>query len=63
MRLPSSSSRRRSRFGGWALIVVFAAAALAHVLHGQYGVGSLAALAAAALVVMAHRAGAKAGRV
>jgi hypothetical protein len=43
--------------GGWALLAVFAVAALVHVLHGQYNVGSLVVLAAAVFVVMAHRSG------
>jgi hypothetical protein len=43
------------RVGGWILIGVFLVAALAHVVHGQFGgVGTLA-YAAAVLAVMYNR--------
>lgn len=46
---------RTVRLGGFALIVVFAFAALFHVLHGDYGVGFLAVYGAAAFAVIANR--------
>jgi len=41
--------------GAWALLVVFAAAILLHVLHGQFEVGGLFIYAAAVWVVLANR--------
>jgi len=41
--------------GAWALLVVFAAAILLHVLHGQFEVGCLFIYAAAVCVVLANR--------
>jgi hypothetical protein len=46
---------RTVRLGGFALIAVFAVAALLHVLHGEYSVGFLAVYGAAALAVVANR--------
>jgi hypothetical protein len=40
--------------GGYLLLVVFALAALVHVLHGQYDVEILAVYAAAVLVCLSH---------
>jgi len=48
------------RLGSYVLLVIFALAALLHVLHGQYDVGGLAVYAAAVLVCMAHSSGAPA---
>jgi uncharacterized membrane protein YphA (DoxX/SURF4 family) len=42
------------RIGGYALLVIFALAALVHLLHGQYGVEGLVVYAAAVLVCLAH---------
>ncbi|MGH9747592.1 MAG: hypothetical protein ACRD59_15970 [Candidatus Acidiferrales bacterium] len=39
--------------GGYALLVVFAAAALIHILHGQFEVGGLIVYAAAVYAVLA----------
>jgi hypothetical protein len=39
-------------FGGIGLMVVFAVAALFHVLHGDYNIGNLAVYAAAAFTVL-----------
>jgi DoxX-like family len=41
-------------FGSYLLLVIFALAALAHILHGQVDVGGLVVYAAAALVCMAY---------
>ena len=41
--------------GAYSLLVVFAAAILIHVLHGQFQVGGLVVYAAAVLVVLAAR--------
>lgn len=41
---------RLSRIGGYSLLVVFAAAAMLHVLHGQFEIGSLLVYGAAAFV-------------
>jgi len=46
---------RTVRLGGFALIAVFAVAALFHVLHGEYSVGYLAVYGAAAFAVVANR--------
>ncbi len=43
------------RLGGFALIAVFAVAALFHLLHGDYDVGFLVVDGAAALAVVANR--------
>ena len=43
---------RTMRPGGIALIVVFACAALFHLLHSDYNIGNLAIYAAAAFVVI-----------
>jgi hypothetical protein len=40
--------------GGYLLLVIFAVAALLHILHGQYGVEGLLVYAVAAIVSMAH---------
>jgi uncharacterized membrane protein YphA (DoxX/SURF4 family) len=40
--------------GGYLLLIIFALAALLHVLHGQYGVEGLLVYAVAVLVSMAH---------
>ncbi len=42
------------KIGGVMLLVVYGAAFLAHVLHGNYDVGNLVLLAAAVWVVLAH---------
>jgi hypothetical protein len=42
-------------FGGYLLLVIFALAALVHILHGQVDVGGLVVNAAAVLVCMAYR--------
>jgi len=41
--------------GGWALLVIFAAAALLHFMHGQFEVGGLLVYGAAVFVVLAFR--------
>jgi uncharacterized membrane protein YphA (DoxX/SURF4 family) len=41
--------------GGCLLLVIFALAALVHILHGQYDVGGLVVYAAADFACMAHR--------
>lgn len=43
------------RLGGLALIVIFAVAALFHVLHGEYRIAYLAVYAAAAFAVVSAR--------
>jgi hypothetical protein len=40
--------------GSYLLLVIFALAALVHVLHGQYEVGGLGVYAVAVVVCMAH---------
>lgn len=40
--------------GSYLLLVIFALAALLHVLHGQYNVGDLALYAVAVIACMAH---------
>jgi hypothetical protein len=40
--------------GSYLLLVIFALAALVHILHGQYEVGGLLVYAAAVFVCMAH---------
>jgi hypothetical protein len=45
---------RTVRVGGIALIVVFAIAAVFHILHGEFDVAFLAIYAAAALAVIPH---------
>ncbi|HYJ91759.1 MAG TPA: hypothetical protein VEV84_10645, partial [Pyrinomonadaceae bacterium] len=45
------------KIGAIALIVVFAIAALVHILHGQYDVGSLIIYAAATWAVMTNSPG------
>ena len=40
--------------GSYILLVIFALAALVHVLHGQFDVGGLVVYATAVLVCMAH---------
>ena len=40
--------------GGYLLLVIFVLAALLHILHGQYDVGSLIVYAVALLVCLAH---------
>jgi hypothetical protein len=40
--------------GGYLLLVIFVLAALLHILHGQYDVGSLVVYAVAVLVCLAH---------
>ncbi len=44
------------RIGGYALLVIFALAALVHLLHGQFGVEGLVVYSAAVLVCLAHGA-------
>jgi len=39
-------------FGGYSLLVIFALAALVHVLHGQFEIGGLVVYAVAVLVCM-----------
>jgi uncharacterized membrane protein YphA (DoxX/SURF4 family) len=41
--------------GAWSLLVVFAAAILVHVAHGQFEVGGLLVYSAAVFVVLAFR--------
>lgn len=41
--------------GGWSLVVVFSLAAMAHLLHGMMGIGTLLVYTAAVIVVMIHR--------
>jgi uncharacterized membrane protein YphA (DoxX/SURF4 family) len=41
-------------FGSYLLLVIFALAALVHILHGQYDVSTLAVYAAAVLACLAH---------
>jgi hypothetical protein len=41
--------------GGYFLLVVFAFAAVLHLLHGQYDIGALLVYAMAVLVVIAYR--------
>ena len=43
------------KIGGYALVAIFAVAALIHLLHGQFGVEGLVVYAAAVLVCLAHR--------
>lgn len=43
-----------ARVGSYCLLVIFAFAAVVHVLHGQYNIGILAVYAAAVLVCMSH---------
>jgi uncharacterized membrane protein YphA (DoxX/SURF4 family) len=43
-----------ARLGSYLLLVVFALAALLHILHSQFNVGELAVYAAAVLVCLAH---------
>ncbi|HKN76975.1 MAG TPA: DoxX family protein [Candidatus Acidoferrum sp.] len=43
-----------SRIGSYLLLVIFALAALVHVLHGQFEVGGLVVYAAAVFVSMQH---------
>ena len=45
--------------GGYFLLVVFAFAAILHLLHGQYDIGALLVYAMAVLVVMAYRSSAR----
>jgi hypothetical protein len=40
--------------GGWALLVVLSIAALIHILHGQFNVGTLVIYGFAVVAVMAH---------
>ena len=47
--------------GGYFLLVVFAVAAVLHLLHGQYDIGILAVYATAVLVVIAYRGAMPAG--
>ena len=42
------------KIGGIALLVVYAAALLVHVLHGNFDIGNLVLLAAAVWVVLTH---------
>jgi uncharacterized membrane protein YphA (DoxX/SURF4 family) len=43
-----------ARLGSYLLLIVFALAALLHVLHGQFNVGGLVVYTAAVLVCLAH---------
>jgi uncharacterized membrane protein YphA (DoxX/SURF4 family) len=43
-----------AKVGSYLLLIIFALAALLHVLHGQFNVGGLAVYAAAVLVCLAH---------
>src|SRR5579859_5251579 len=45
-------------FGGYFLLVIFAFAAVLHLLHGQYDIGVLVVYATAVLATMAHGTGA-----
>jgi len=47
--VPATSTR-----GGWVLLMIFALAALLHILHGRADVGALLVYAAAVLVVINH---------
>lgn len=48
-------TRKTTLVGGYLLLAVFGVAALLHVLHGEYEVGSLAVYAAGVLVCNAFR--------
>jgi hypothetical protein len=43
-----------AKIGGYFLLIIFALAALLHILHGQFNVGGLVVYAAAVLVCLAH---------
>lgn len=43
------------RIGGYSLLVIFAIAALLHILHGQFEIGGLIVYGAAALVCLPPR--------
>ena len=43
-----------ARAGGYLLIIIFALAALIHILHGQYGVEGLVVYSVVVFVCMAH---------
>jgi len=43
-----------AKVGSYLLLVIFALAALLHILHGQFNVGGLVVYAAAVLVCLAH---------
>ncbi len=42
------------RLGGWCLLVVLAAAAVMHLMSGQWNIGSLMVYAAAVVVTLTH---------
>ncbi len=46
---------RTARFGGFAVIAVFAVAALFHIHHGEYRIGDLVVYSAAAFAVVSAR--------
>jgi uncharacterized membrane protein YphA (DoxX/SURF4 family) len=43
-----------AKIGSYLLLIIFALAALLHILHGQFNVGELVVYAAAVLVCLAH---------
>jgi len=47
---------RLSRMGGYSLIVIFAIAAVLHILHGQFEIGQLVVYSAAVLVCLSASA-------